>query len=412
VDDDLNPRGDDARAGRAYACGVTAPPIASLTRARVGQLAMSRLVRPLPVAVAAVVLATGALSHPRPGPQGEHLAVVLALTGFAIAVTGVIWTQSAPPPRQLPFFAALVVTSAALVVLQPKGAGFLGVFIAVAAAALNLPRTPGVAVAALALVALPVADVVGADTSVLAALLKTLGVVAFYTVARLASRLAEGQEQAERLLRELEQRRDAEARAAVLAERQRLAREMHDVLAHSLSGLALQLEGARLRASRLEDDALVEALERAHQLARSGIDEARRAIGMLRGDELPGPERFPGLIADFERDTGIPATVDVDGERDIQVLDADARLTLFRTVQEALTNVRRHADAVRVELRLAYEPGGARLSVEDFGAPAAAPLNGSGYGLTGMRERAELLGGTLTAEPTDTGFRVELWVPA
>ena len=76
-----------------------------------------------------------------------------------------------------------------------------------------------------------------------------------------------------------------------------------------------------------------------------------------------------------------------------------------------MTNVRKHAQAARVELRLAYEPTGARLSVEDFGTPAAASQNGGGYGLTGMRERAELLGGTLTAAPTGAGFRVEVWVP-
>jgi signal transduction histidine kinase len=131
---------------------------------------------------------------------------------------------------------------------------------------------------------------------------------------------------------------------------------------------------------------------------------------MLRGDELPGPERLSSLVADFEHDTGIPAMITVDG--DAHVLDADARLTLFRTAQEALTNVRKHARAARVELRLQYETKGARLSVEDFGVPPEAPDNGSGYGLTGMRERAELLGGTLTAARTDAGFRVELWVPA
>ena len=96
---------------------------------------------------------------------------------------------------------------------------------------------------------------------------------------------------------------------------------------------------------------------------------------------------------------------------DGHALDSDARLTLFRTAQEALTNVRKHAHADRVELHLDYEHDGARLSVEDFGAPGGEG-NGNGYGLTGMRERAELLGGTLAAGPTAAGFRVDLWVPA
>jgi signal transduction histidine kinase len=388
---------------------VTAPTFASLERTRVRQQRMFRLLRPLGIAVIVLVELTGAQAHPRPGLHGEHLGILLALVGFGVGVVGVIGSRRETARAQLPFFAALVVSSSVLVALQPKGPAFLGAFIAVATAAMRVPGRPGAAIVALALVALPIAEVAGRDKSAFGAVLQELGVISFYVVARLASRLAEGQEEAEQLLRELEQSREAEARAAVLAERQRLAREMHDVLAHSLSGLALQLEGARLRASGLGDAQLVESLERAHHLARSGIEEARRAIGMLRDDELPGPERLPALVADFERDTGVPAAIRVEGEG--HVLDSDARLTLFRTAQEALTNVRKHARAARVELRLAYEPTGARLSVEDFGAPPEAPSNG-GYGLTGMRERAELLGGTLTAAPTDAGFRVELWVPA
>src|SRR5262249_46520784 len=144
-------------------------------------------------------------------------------------------------------------------------------------------------------------------------------------------------------------------------------------------------------------------------LSRSGIEAARPAIALLRDEALPGPERLPALVAEFERDTGIPASITIAG--DSQVLDPDARLTLFRTAQEALTNVRKHARAERVELQLAFERTGARLSVEDFGHPVEDG-DGGGYGLTGMRERAELLGGTLAAGSTDDGFRVELWVPA
>jgi signal transduction histidine kinase len=389
---------------------VTAPTVASLERTRVRQRAMKRLLRPLGVAVIALVVVTGTQAHPRPGLHGEHLGILLALAGFTVGVVGVMSTRRQIALAQVPFFAALVVSSSLLVALQPKGPAFLGAFIAVATAALRVPGRPGVAIVVLALVALPIAEALGRDKSAFGALLQELGVLSFYVVARLAARLGEGQEQAEQLLLELAQTREAQARAAVLAERQRLAREMHDVLAHSLSGLALQLEGARLRAAGHDDPQLVEALERAHHLARSGIEEARRAIGMLRGDELPGPERLQALVEDFERDTGIPATIAVDGEG--RVVGPDARLTLFRTAQEALTNVRKHAHAARVELRLAYEPAGARLTIEDFGTPAAAPHNGAGYGLTGMRERAELLGGTLAAAPTSAGFRVEVWVPA
>lgn len=351
--------------------------------------------RALGFAAIALVEIIGAQSHPRPGLAGEHLGILLALIGFAAGVLGAMGTRQRAPSVQVPVFVVLILSSAVLVALQPHGPAFLGAFIAVSAAALRIPGRPGLAIIALALVALPVAEVAGKDKSVYGALLQDLGVLAFYVVARLAA--------------ERERMRESEARAAVLAERQRLAREMHDVLAHSLSGLALQLEGARLRAAALADPALTAALERAHHLARSGIDEARDAIAMLRDDDLPGPERLPALVAEFEHDTGIAASLAVDG--DDRALDPDARLTLYRTAQEALTNVRKHAHSERVELRLAYEPAGARLSVEDFGEAAAA-ANGGGYGLTGMRERAELLGGTLDAGPTGSGFRVELWVPA
>jgi signal transduction histidine kinase len=390
----LHPAGDDGGGGRAYASGVTTTP---LEQARVRQQRMLGAMRPLGWAAIALVEIAGTRAHPRPGLTGEHLGVLLALIGFAVGVAAVMLTPRRSAAAQVPPFAVLILSSATLIALQPKGPAFLGAFIA------------GTVIVAFALVALPIAEILGKDKSVFGALLQELGVIAFFVVARLAGRLAEGQEQAERLLRELEETREAQARAAVLGERQRLAREMHDVLAHVLSGLALQLEGARLRAATHDDPELVDALERAHRLARSGIEEASRAIATLRDEELPGPERLPALVAEFERDTGIPAAITIAG--DGHELDPDARLTLFRTAQEALTNVRKHARPKRVELQLAYEQTGARLSIEDFGDPSQDG-DVSGYGLTGMRERAELLGGTLAAGPTGGGFRVELWVPA
>jgi hypothetical protein len=114
------------------------------------------------------------------------------------------------------------------------------------------------------------------------------------------------------------------------------------------------------------------ALERAHHLAQAGLRDARRAIGTLRDEELPGPQRLTGLAHEFERDSGVSCHLEVAGER--RELDSQARLAVYRTAQEALTNVRRHANAERVELRLGYEPLGTRLVVEDFtpnGARAA-----------------------------------------
>ena len=159
------------------------------------------------------------------------------------------------------------------------------------------------------------------------------------------------------------------------------------------------------------DPKVSDAIHRAHRLARTGLQEARRAIGMLRDDALPGPRRLAGLAAEFEADTGVPCQVTVTGAE--AELDTDVRLTVYRVAQEALTNIRKHAQASRVEIRLAYEPHKTRLIIEDTGrrSHGPAPDEETGYGLTGMKERAELLGGTLTAAPTDRGFRVELQVP-
>ncbi len=178
--------------------------------------------------------------------------------------------------------------------------------------------------------------------------------------------------QTERLLIELEESRGAELRAAALAERQRLARDMHDVLAHSLSGLLLQLEGARLLAlASPADQRLAGTIDRAHELAKNGLDEARRAIGMLRDDDLPGPDRLAALTAAFQADTGVPARFTSSGTP--RELASAVRLALYRVTQEALTNVRKHARPERVEVRLDYLPDEVHLAVEDAGRARARP---------------------------------------
>jgi signal transduction histidine kinase len=383
------------------------------------------MLRLLGYAVIAVVTAGAVSVHPQPGLSGERLGVLIALSGFVIGWLGTVASGRAAPASRLPALlpaslATLIVSSAALVWVQPNGPGFLGAFMAVGVAAMQVRGASRYALVALALVALPVAGALASRRALTPTVLSDLGVAAFFIIASLAHRLREGQEQAERLLVELERTRAAHAQTAALAERQRLAREMHDVLAHSLSALVLQLDGARLLAHQGRDSPqLAHAVERAHHLAKAGLQEARRAIGMLRDEELPGPERLQTLSREFERDSGVPCALRVAGEQ--RELGSDARLTVYRVAQEALTNIRKHARPARVELHLDYEPGGTRLTVEDFALDGERPslaalengaLENGGYGLTGMRERAELLGGLLSAAATEGGFRVELWVPA
>lgn len=131
---------------------------------------------------------------------------------------------------------------------------------------------------------------------------------------------------------------------------------------------------------------------------------------MLRGDDRPGPELLGDLVEAHRRAAGGSARFTQTG--DPVPLPADARLAIYRTCQEALTNVRKHAPGASVDVSLCWNADTAVLTIDDRDSsigPRQAP--GAGYGLTGMAERAELLGGQLTAGPTATGFRVELTVP-
>jgi signal transduction histidine kinase len=416
------------------------PTLAAVRLARAQRDAVLRRLRPVGLIVLAIALIVGIRQQPRPGLHGAPLGVLLALAALEVGGVVALWmpkgavrrpgTQGAvarPGPVAtlvtlvtLAALVLLVAGSLALSWLQPRDtAGSLG-FLVMALAVLRvmparrdrLIAAAGVAAAGIVLVLAAAAAHTRGHTPGAASVLTAIPAGLAVAIVLLNRRLDRDSYQIEGLLVDLERAQDAEVRAGALAERQRLAREMHDVLAHSLSGLALQLEGARLLAVEESADArLTDAIERAHHLAKSGLQEARRAIGMLRDDELPGPERLAGLAGEFERDSGLRCQVEVTGTP--HRLDPQVRLALYRVAQEALTNIRKHAHACRVEVRLCYQPHSTRLAVEDYGPGQPAQVAESpGYGLTGMRERAELLGGWLTAAPTRTGFLVELWVPA
>ena len=392
--------------------GATAD-VSELQRARGREKATYLWIRALGAAAIAFVVITTFQARPAPGGAGQALGVAFALIVFCGATIAAMWLTLPRPAVQMAVLLLAVAGAAALVGLQGNDAAFLGVFPALCLAAFALPVHLSAVVAGAAIGAVSAAWVADGRAGIAGIVLNDFAIVAFYVLSLFARRLRESNQRAELLLRELEQTRAAQARAAALAERQHLAREMHDVLAHSLSGLVLNLEGAMLLADQGGADPRVsDAIRRAHRLAKAGLREARRAIGMLRDDALPGPQRLGDLAAEFEADTGVACQVTVTGAE--TELGADARLTVYRVVQEALTNIRKHARASRVEIRMAYEPSGTRLVIEDFGrcGERPAPDEGTGYGLTGMKERAELLGGTLTAGPTGSGFRVDLQVPA
>jgi signal transduction histidine kinase len=414
--EELHLPADDNCAPRPYAAAMaeTAAPMSDGER----DVSAARWLRRLGLATVAVVVALSFGEHPAPGLTRAGLVVTLALIALVAAVLRARGRRGAVLAP-----VAIIAASAALVWTQHAGAGVAGMFVAVAFAAMRLPLRGSLAILALALVAWAVAAA-HAQRSLGAAVGAELGIVAFYAIAAFARSTREAHEQTARLLAELQATRQAREEAAALRERSRIAREMHDVLAHSLSGLMLQLEGARMLAAMPSSNGrLPAALDRAHHLARAGMQEARRAVDALRDEDPPGADGLARLAADFSRDSNIEAKLEVHGTP--RRLDSETSLTLFRVAQEALTNARKHARPERVLLRLDYEPAATRLVVEDHRGPGSAPLQpalgagatgmsgaGAGYGLTGMRERAELLGGWLEAAPTGDGFRVELWVPA
>jgi signal transduction histidine kinase len=383
---------------------------------------IGRWLRPLGVATIVVVVALSSREHPSPALHGDGLVVTVALSVLVASIAGILWRPGWRPGVTLAPL-TMIAASSALMWVQNGGPGIAGVFVGVSYAAIRLPLDRSAAMLGIAIVTSGAASA-HAGRSAAIIISSALGVVAFYVLAIVARRLKEAHEQTITLLGRLEASRRTEEEAAALRERSRIAREIHDVLAHSLSGLILQLEGARMLArTPSADGELPAALDRAHHLARAGLEEARRAVGTLRDDGLPGADGLGRLAEDFSRDSGIETELEVAGGQ--RRLDSQASLTLFRVAQEALTNSRKHSQPRRVELRLAYEPEGTRLIVQDHDRRGAvrepagdAPgerrtgITGDGYGLTGMRERAALLGGQLEAGPTTDGFRVELWIPS
>jgi signal transduction histidine kinase len=397
-----------------------APPHGNLlARARKGGGPHGRFGPFLGLGALCILFASLLLQLPAPALHGDGLVGMLGVAAVLLALV-VELALNPGTIRWVTFFGlAISLGSAAVAAVQPGGAAVIGCYIGVGMSARRLPGPNALVVFIPTVVIVTAMVLLSSDTTVLTALWAGLGFAFTFMIARFA-RVGEEQHERDRALIEEEKRSmAAQTEAAALAERGRIAREMHDVLAHSLSALAVELEGARLLARKHEAaPALENAIERAHQHATSGLDEARAAIETLRGDDLPGPERLANLAESFAAEQDVDCDLEVTGQP--RLLPSELRLAIYRTAQEALTNVRKHAEPSRVEMHLDYDASGTRLEVADHAgrdgdgdAPCPGPLAGAGagYGVSGMRERAELLGGRLDAGPTDDGFRVELWLP-
>lgn len=208
--------------------------------------------------------------------------------------------------------------------------------------------------------------------------------------------------------------REQYAQAAVLDERLRLARELHDTVAHAVSVMVLNAGAVR---SRLPGELGSEraALERTESQGRQAISQLRRMLGVLRAtspaaelDALPTLEQVPELVDDT-RQLGIAVDLVVDGP--VTRLEPGLQLCAYRVVQEALTNVRKHSGASAVTVRVAYDEAGLRIRVADDGAGPGHAGAGEGHGLIGLRERVELYGGTFAAAAAAEGFVVTADLP-
>jgi signal transduction histidine kinase len=378
----------------------------------------TRQLNPLRWWVVAIVVVVALTSKPAVGLSGRHLGLAISLVVFAVEMLG--WPLLRPrfPDQVAARVGELVVFGAsavAIVVFQPTGLAGLPssavVFVAGVALAPPLAAAIGAAVTAGVVVALATTTSAGAaDIASSALLCAVLGVTG-----ALLRRYRLTQERTELLLAQLEEARDDQARAAATQERASIARDLHDVLAHSLSGLSIQLEMARKLAAKAEAPAeLRAAIDDAAGLAKEGLAGARDAVGALRRDNRLGVDQLAELVEHFRRDFGLTVAYTVSGTE--RPLPPDLGLALYRVTGEALTNVARHAVGAAARVELGYDAQAVRLAVtDDGGEPSALAAEGSGWGLAGVRERIKRLGGDFTAGPAGPagpGWSVVVSAPA
>ncbi|MFE9841800.1 sensor histidine kinase [Streptomyces goshikiensis] len=332
-------------------------------------------------------------------------AVVLVVLGGACVL--------ARRARPVTVLCAVLALGVALNLTTPQGPHFSAAF-AVALYTVTRLRGPAVTAAA-ALATVPLTLISGghgevsALTSVLSNTVAVLLVVGTGLLVR-------------RWQQEAEARRTLLADRAVAEERRRIARELHDIVAHHITTMQLMAGGARANLAH-DPEAAREALVTLEGSGRMALGEMRQLLDVLRAGEEPEqvpPEPQPGAgdlgrIITESRLAGTPTEFTVHGTA--RPLPPTVGLTVFRIVQEALTNARKHAGGARAHVRLTYRPEGVDVEVRDDGAGArpgsARPAAGSGYGLIGMRERVALQGGTLEAGACDGGgFRVAAVLPA
>jgi signal transduction histidine kinase len=343
-------------------------------------------------------------------------ALALAL---AVAAAGTLVLRRSAPTATLAISGALVLALFAV----DHAAGAVAVIapaIALYSLALSRGRVHLVAAVVAAAAAVMVADVFLAGPHPRALTLQTAAHVALVAVPVLAAEALRNRRSYIQLLLErlelAERTREEEARRRAGQERLRIARELHDVVAHTLTTINVQAGVAAHLADR-EPARAGSALAAIEAASRDALNELRAILGVLRQpsdvdvplEPAPGLDGLSSLVDRF-RQGGSQIELEVDGEQPGRIPDA-VQLAAYRIVQESLTNAARHAPGAAARVRLAYEADRLRVGIENASAPMRNGNGAAGVGIVGMRERAAALGGTLAAGPSGSGFRVEAELP-
>jgi signal transduction histidine kinase len=362
------------------------------------------------------VIGIVALVNPPPQPSARAVQIAcFSVVGLALLAGLLLEGLPRYRTRGLPITLGVMAAAAGLDAVTSGGGQSLVAFAGVAAmaAAADLELPAAVAVAAAGILPILIAGPIGgASFGTLAGY--PLLIVAGLLFGRNRRAYRVQAEQSAALLAQYEQLRAEQRRADVLDERTRIAREIHDVLAHSLGALGIQIQTAKAVLTDHRDvDRAVEVLSTAQRMAADGLAETRRAVHALRVDTLPLAEELVGAVDTHRQRYHVPVTFETSGAA--RPLPPEASLALLRTAQEALVNTAKHASGQQVTIRLDYGERDVRLTVVNHlnGTHVAdtEPGRAGGYGLTGMRERLRLLNGTLLAGPREQEWTVTAELP-
>jgi signal transduction histidine kinase len=378
---------------------------------------------------AALLVIVAYITFTRPWPGAWNSAVLIAAVA-ASTIQLLLWIPAdIPTPTRLryafllPYALAAVTVTCSMAAATPTGGELeIQAVLAVLMAASDTSLAAGLSVVGVGILASEAMWLRGAGAT--ATLEHPAILVAAWLVGRdLLARQVQA-EQSAALLAKADQLRaeqakvaEEQAKVAALDERARIAREIHDVLAHSLGALGLQLQAAQAVLTTQHDEArAAELLAQARRLATDGLHETRRAVHALRGETRPLADGLAKLSAEHQRRHGARVNFQVSGEP--RLLPADAGLALARTAQEALVNTAKHAPHQPVDMHLDYADAHTSLAVtnhlgEDAPGdhkPELVTVDG-GYGLAGMRERLLLVGGTLSAGRNGSDWTVVARIP-